>query len=186
MKNNRYDRFFRRKWYLSPIGTPCHFAYAADAPLLSLSRHFPRFSGRIYPEGGSKICHCEPQARQSPGRVNFRMLLSPIVGVADTSPEGGSKKYVILSISEISHRKSKQNIFRRPTPSREFASLRSQRQSNFLCHCEAQSAAAIPWSKARSIYRVLFQGERHANCDSALNADALKLSFFAFLTKMQV
>ena len=31
-----------------------HFAYAADAPLLSLSRHFPRFSGGIYPEGGSK------------------------------------------------------------------------------------------------------------------------------------
>ena len=30
------------------------------------------------------------------------MLLSPIVGVADTSPEGGSKKYVILSASEIS------------------------------------------------------------------------------------
>ena len=36
-----------------------HFAYAADAPLLSLSRHFPRFSGGIYPEGGSKICLCE-------------------------------------------------------------------------------------------------------------------------------
>ncbi len=33
-----------------------HFAYAADAPLLSLSRHFPRFSGGIYPEGGSEIC----------------------------------------------------------------------------------------------------------------------------------
>ena len=31
------------------------------------------------------------------------MHLSPIVGVADTSPEGGSKKYVILSVSEISH-----------------------------------------------------------------------------------
>ena len=40
----------------SPIGTSCHFAYAADAPLLSLSRHFPRFSGGIYPEGGSKVC----------------------------------------------------------------------------------------------------------------------------------
>ena len=39
----------------SPIGTSCHFAYAADAPLLSLSRHFPRFSGGIYPEGGSEI-----------------------------------------------------------------------------------------------------------------------------------
>ena len=43
----------------SPIGTSCHFAYAADAPLLSLSRHFPRFSGGIYPEGGSEICLCE-------------------------------------------------------------------------------------------------------------------------------
>ena len=38
----------------SPIGALRHFAYAADAPLLSLSRHFPRFSGGIYPEGGSK------------------------------------------------------------------------------------------------------------------------------------
>ena len=36
-------------YFLSPIGTSCHFAYAADAPLLSLSRHFPRFSGNIYP-----------------------------------------------------------------------------------------------------------------------------------------
>ena len=33
-----------------------HFACAADAPLLSLSRHFPRFSGGIYPEGGSAVC----------------------------------------------------------------------------------------------------------------------------------
>ena len=32
------------------------------------------------------------------------MLLSPLVGVADTSPEGGSKEYVILSAREISHR----------------------------------------------------------------------------------
>ena len=46
-------------YFLSPIGTSCHFAYAADAPLLSLSRHFPRFSGVIYPEGGRKICLCE-------------------------------------------------------------------------------------------------------------------------------
>ncbi len=46
-------------YFLSPIGALRHFAYAADAPLLSLSRHFPRFSGGIYPEGGSKICLCE-------------------------------------------------------------------------------------------------------------------------------
>ena len=36
------------------------------------------------------------------------MLLSPIVGVADTSPEGGSKEYVILSVSEISHDQSEE------------------------------------------------------------------------------
>ena len=41
-------------YFLSPIGALRHFAYAADAPLLSLSRHFPRFSGGIYPEGGSE------------------------------------------------------------------------------------------------------------------------------------
>ena len=46
-------------YFLSPIGALRHFAYTADAPLLSLSRHFPRFSGGIYPEGGSKICLCE-------------------------------------------------------------------------------------------------------------------------------
>ena len=44
-------------YFLSPIGALRHFAYAADAPLLSLSRHFPRFSGGIYPEGGSKKRH---------------------------------------------------------------------------------------------------------------------------------
>ena len=163
MKNNRYDRFFRRKGYLSK-----------EERYIERKRNIiPNYRLTVFAS----------VAKQTPGRVNFRMLLSPIVGVADTSPEGGSKKYVILSVSEISHRKSKQNILRRPTPSREFASLRSQRQSNFLCHCEAQSAAAIPWSKARSIYRVLFQGDRHANYYSALNADALKLSFFAFFIK---
>ena len=54
------------------------------------------------------ICLCEGSeaTKQTPGRVNFRTLLSPIVGVADTSPEGGSKKYVILSVSEISHDQS--------------------------------------------------------------------------------
>ena len=46
-------------YFLSPIGALRHFAYAADAPLLSLSRHLPRFIGGVYPEGGSKICHCE-------------------------------------------------------------------------------------------------------------------------------
>ncbi|MDY3724749.1 MAG: hypothetical protein SO003_05225, partial [Candidatus Borkfalkiaceae bacterium] len=41
--------------FLSPIGTSCHFAYAADAPLVSLSRHFPRFSGGIYPKEEAKL-----------------------------------------------------------------------------------------------------------------------------------
>ena len=61
-------------YYLSPIGTSCHFAYAADAPLLSLSRHFPRFSGGIYPEGGSAVCFTvfASVAKQSPGRVGSR------------------------------------------------------------------------------------------------------------------
>ena len=64
----------------SPIGTSCHFAYAADAPLLSLSRHFPRFSGGIYPEGGSEFCFIvfASAAKQTPGRV--------------------AKKYAILSM----------------------------------------------------------------------------------------
>ena len=46
------------------------------------------------PEGESEISFTvfASVARQTPGRVNYRMLLSPIVGVADTSPEGGSKK----------------------------------------------------------------------------------------------
>ena len=58
-------------YFLSPIGALRHFAYAADAPLLSLSRHFPRFSGGIYPEGGSEFCLCEGSVatKQSPGRV---------------------------------------------------------------------------------------------------------------------
>ena len=45
-----------------------HFAYAADAPLLSLSRHFPRFSGGIYPEGGSgKIVSLRAKRSNLPG-----------------------------------------------------------------------------------------------------------------------
>ena len=65
--------------FLSPIGTSCHFAYAADAPLLSLSRHFPRFSGGIYPEVGSKFCFIvfASVARQSPGRVEVYGVYSP-------------------------------------------------------------------------------------------------------------
>ena len=34
---------------------------------------------------------------------------------------------------------------------------------NKCCHCEARSAAAIPWSKVRGKYCVLFRGDRHAN-----------------------
>ena len=50
------------------------------------------------------LCEGSEATKQTPGRVNYRMLLSPIVGFADTFPEGESKKYVILSVSEISHR----------------------------------------------------------------------------------
>ena len=80
--------------------TPATFAYAADAPLLSLSRHFPRFNGDIYPFHRESLPRRRKRglffvfasvAKQSPGRVNYRTLLSPIVGVADTSPEGGSE-----------------------------------------------------------------------------------------------
>ena len=42
-------------YFLSPIGTSCHFAYAADAPLLSLSRHFPRFIGGVYSREGELL-----------------------------------------------------------------------------------------------------------------------------------
>ena len=52
---------------LSPIGTLCHFASAADAPLLSLSRHFPRFIGGIYPEGGSKLLSLRAERSKLPG-----------------------------------------------------------------------------------------------------------------------
>ena len=33
----------------------CHFAYAADAPLLSLKRHFPRERGNLPPKGKAKF-----------------------------------------------------------------------------------------------------------------------------------
>ena len=80
-----------------------HFAYAADAPLLSLPRRFPRFSGGIYPEGGSKSPSLRAERSKLPGgwrstEYVFRTLSvgyfafaqydvkSPIVGVAATSP----------------------------------------------------------------------------------------------------
>ena len=63
-------------YFLSPIGTSCHFAYAADAPLLSLSRHFPRFSGGIYPEGGSEVCLCERSEANSREGGGLRSIFS--------------------------------------------------------------------------------------------------------------
>ena len=69
-------------YYLSPIGTSCHFPYAADAPLLSLSRHFPRFSGGIYPEGGSHYRLCEEAKQRSKlpgGRVFAKYILLSLV-----------------------------------------------------------------------------------------------------------
>ena len=87
-----------------------------------------------------------------------------------------------MSASEISHDQSEKNILCKTPPSREFASsLRFlaktnkkvrhiERQRNIppnhrptRCHCEARSAAAIRWNNGRSICRVLFQGDRHAN-----------------------
>ena len=43
--------------------------------------------------------------KQTPGRVNYRKFY-PLSALRATSPEGGSKKYVILSGSEISHDQS--------------------------------------------------------------------------------
>ena len=63
--------------------TPATFAYAADAPLLSLSRHFPRFNGDIYPFHRESLPRRRKRglffvfasvAKQSPGRVNFRKV----------------------------------------------------------------------------------------------------------------
>ena len=74
------------------------------------------------------------------------MLLSPIVGVADTSPtrrtrpfcryrdispvsagestpKEEAKKYGILSVSEISHHQSEKNMAIRNPPSREIAAV---------------------------------------------------------------
>ena len=62
-------------YYLSPIGTSCHFAYAADAPLLSLSRHFPRFSGGIYPEGGSELPSLRAKRSNLPGGAKTIILI---------------------------------------------------------------------------------------------------------------
>ena len=94
----------------SPIGTSCHFACAADAPLLSLSRHFPRFSGGIYPEGGSKICLCEEAKRRSnlPGgwrstEYKFRTFS---VGYFACAQYDALFLYVILNDSEESHRRT--------------------------------------------------------------------------------
>ena len=60
--------------FLSPIGTSCHFAYAADAPLLSLSRHFPRFSGGIYPQGGSETTRHSERSEESHRRTDEHIL----------------------------------------------------------------------------------------------------------------
>ena len=58
----------------------------------------------------------------------YLILLSPIVGCADTSPEGGSETTRHSERSEESHRVSEEYIFYGKPPSREIASLRSQRQ----------------------------------------------------------
>ena len=109
-------------------------------------RHFPRrrkqglfllsLRGKRSDEANSREgefpCHCEPQARQSPGI-----------------------KHVILSASEIfppNHRNTHYIVF---------ASV--PRQTLFLLSLRGSVAtAAIRWNEVRSIYRVLFQGDRHA------------------------
>ena len=116
----------------SPIGTPCHFAYAADAPLLSLSRHFPRFSGGIYPEGGSEFCFIVFARKRSDEAISregggLRSIYSVLFQgdchgtscLAMTTSRAMvrwdsslsfrmtcKKIYVILSVSEISHDQS--------------------------------------------------------------------------------
>ena len=64
----------------SPIGALRHFACAADAPLLSLSRHFPRFSGGIYPEGGSETTRHSERSEESHRRTDGHILFTLVVG----------------------------------------------------------------------------------------------------------
>ena len=95
----------------SPIGTSCHFAYAADAPLLSLSRHFPRFSGGISPEGGSKVCFyclCEQSEAISREGVSLRrhILLTLVVGYFANAQYDVLFFFLYSERSEESHRKS--------------------------------------------------------------------------------
>ena len=53
-----------------------------------------------------------------------------------------------IPLNEVRHIERKRNIPPNRCPTR--------------CHCEARSAAAIPWSKVRSVYRALFRWDRHA------------------------
>ena len=66
------------------------------APFVAIAT-FPPFQRGNLPRRRNRglfYCLCEgaQRLRQTPGRVNYRTLLSPIVGVADTFPEGESKK----------------------------------------------------------------------------------------------
>ena len=44
-------------YFLSPVGTSCRFAYAADAPLFSLPRHFPSFIGEFTPKEEARVLY---------------------------------------------------------------------------------------------------------------------------------
>ena len=86
------------------------------APFVAM-RHFPRFSGGIYPEGGSKISRHSERSEESHRRTDGHILLtwvvgyfayaqydkSPLSALRATSPEGGSeyKFRVIIKFSLI-------------------------------------------------------------------------------------
>ena len=69
------------------------------------------------------------------------------------------KKYVILSASEISHRKSTELILRRPPPSREFAAVATllRNDNKKVCHIKRTwlegiaATAAIPSNNLQNI-----------------------------------
>ena len=49
------------------------------APFVAM-RHFPRFSGGIYPEGGSKISRHSERSEESHRRTDGHILLTCVVG----------------------------------------------------------------------------------------------------------
>ena len=97
-----------------------------DAPFSSgCACHLSRFIGKVYPEGGSELLSLRGSGatKQSPGRVwGYGVYVPHFFRGADRG------SYVILSVSEISHDQSEKYKPCGNSPSREIASLRSQRQ----------------------------------------------------------